>query len=84
MARFKTFNEQEQEYWDKWQSHSITMDYRQKRHFGLHTKKAIREWCYQIGIQPGNYLFNYDKSRESIEFRFESGTDLALLKMSLL
>ena len=65
MARFKTFNEQEQEYWDKWQSHSITMDYRQKRHFGLHTKKAIREW-------------------ESIEFRFESGTDLALLKMSLL
>ena len=60
------------------------MDYRQKRHFQLHTKKAIREWCYQIGIQPGNYLFNYNKSRESIEFRFESGTDLALLKMSLL
>ena len=84
MARFKTFNEQEQENWDKWQSHSITMDYRQKRHFGLHTKKAIREWCYQIGIQPGNYLFDYNKARESIEFRFVSGTDLALLKMSLL
>lgn len=85
LTTFKHFNQQEQEAWDSWSQFELVLSSRQKSEFGLHTKKEVREFMYQIGIQPGNFLFQYNKYDyvNMLVFRFENGTDLALLRMSL-
>ena len=85
MTQFKSFNDLEQEAWDKWSEYELVLSSTQKSEFGLDTKAQIREWCYELGLQPDGYLFEYNKYNYSrtLVFRFENGTDLALLRMSL-
>ena len=84
LTQFKHFNEQEQKAWDSWGEFELVLNSRQKTEFGLHTKNDVRNWLYELGIQPGNFLFKYEKYdyTNTLVFRFENGTDLALLRMS--
>lgn len=85
MTQFKHFNQQEQEAWDSWSQFELVLSASQRTEFGLNTKKDVRNWLYELGIQPGNFLFQYNKYdyANMLVFRFENGTDLALLRMSL-
>lgn len=85
MTQFKQLNELEQKAWDSWGEFELVLSAIQKSEFNLHTKNDIRNWLYELGIQPGNFLFEYNKYdyQRTLVFRFENGTDLALLRMSL-
>jgi len=84
MAVFKDFNEIEQKCWDEWKDNSMTLP---KHKFS--SRKEITEWAYQLGIQPGTYLYKKTNSlgymprpwNDLIEVRFQNPEDLAFIKL---
>ena len=84
MAVFKEFNDIEQKCWDDWKENSITIP---KTKFS--SRKQIQEWVYQLGIQPGSYLFKKTNNlgyssrpwNNLIEVRFQNPEDVAFIQL---
>ena len=95
-TKFKQLTDDEAVAWEQWEGHALTV-YRENlsdiilndltlRYQSKHlTTAAIRNWLYEIGIQPGSYLMyrHKDSWRERLEFRFEDPTSISFIKMSI-
>ena len=78
------------EAWRAWEKHSYPIHRQtllklihadQPHQFSI-TTSACRDWLYNIGLQPDQYIIK-KTSYSHIEFRFATPTDLAFFKMSL-
>ena len=85
MPKFRTFNEQEQQCWRDWAEHRMMLP---RSEFS--TRQHIQQWAYELGIQPGTYLYQRTEGQgyqtrpwnDQIEIRFQNPEDLALIKIS--
>ena len=95
-TKFKQLTDDEAVAWEQWEGNALVV-YRENlsdiilndltlRYQSKHlTTAAIRNWLYEIGIQPGSYLMyrHKDSWRERLEFRFEDPTSISFIKMSI-
>jgi hypothetical protein len=69
-----------QEIWKSLEGGEITIS---KIKYNLTNSQSVREWIYEIGIQPDSYLFKRGLTTQSITIRFKNPEDLVFLKLSL-
>jgi hypothetical protein len=69
-----------QEIWKSLEGGEIAIS---RNKYNLHSTNAIREWIYQIGIQPDGYLFKKGDRPDTVIIRFKNPEDLVFLKLSL-
>lgn len=69
-----------QEIWKSLQGGEITIS---KIKYNLTNSQSVREWIYEIGIQPDAYLFKRGWTSDTIVIRFKNPEDLVFLKLSL-
>lgn len=68
------------EIWKSLEGGEVTIS---KTKYNLTNSQSIREWIYEIGIQPDSYMFQKGTMPDTVTIRFKNSEDLVFFKLSL-
>jgi|TARA_R110002153_G_scaffold219927_3_gene372411 hypothetical protein len=69
-----------QEIWNSLEGGEVTVS---RTKYNLVSSAIIREWIYEIGVQPDAYMFQKGNRPDTVTIRFKNPEDLVFLKLSL-